>query len=269
MIIKSSWWSTLLWFYNFSIYCIETRKFWNITINNDFAISKRWKQKKKRKRKRNKRAAIYTLIIRISWFTNDSSITANVSTVSSNTFPHPHGPEGLVSSPSLLPLLPREMNTPSWRHLIRTCPAQRTTPASLGASAVLCDPGPVRRLIGINEAMRQLPGPNRIERRDSPWVNLRTRVTHVANRSSIEHTFPWNRRCRWRRRRCSKRDFRGHFDLDWSNNRVEQGRGYEFPSFSFSFQLLSYTWYAWIERSNVAAVRSTSENKKEVWIWIL
>lgn len=183
------------------------------------------------------------------------------------TSPRPRRPR--VIPLSHLPLLPREMNTPSWRHLIRTCPAQRTTPASLGASAVLCDPGPVRRLIGINEAMRQLPGPNRIERRDSPWVNLRTRVTHVANRSSIEHTFPWNRRCRWRRRRCSKRDFRGHFDLDWSNNRVEQGRGCEFPSFSFSFQLLSYTWYAWIERSNVAAVRSTSENKKEVWIWVL
>lgn len=70
----------------------------------------------------------------------------------------------------------REMNTPSWRHLIRTCPAQRTTPASLGASALLCDPDPVRRLIGINEqATRQLPRPNRIERRENPSWSARGR----------------------------------------------------------------------------------------------
>lgn len=81
----------------------------------------------------------------------------------------------------------REMNTPSWRHLIRTCPAhERTTPASLGASALLCDPDPVRRLIGINEqATRQLPRPNRIERRENPSWSARGR------RSSIRFPGPW------------------------------------------------------------------------------
>lgn len=76
----------------------------------------------------------------------------------------------------------REMNTPSWRHLIRTCPAQRTTPASLGASALLCDPDPVRRLIGINEqATRQLPRPNRIERRENPsWCTWPTILDTIS-----------------------------------------------------------------------------------------
>lgn len=152
-----------------------------------------------------------TLIIRISWFTNDSSITANVSTVSSNTFPHPHGPEGLVSSPLPSPTSRNEYTVLTSSYPGRTCPAQRTTPASLGASAVLCDPGPVRRLIGINEPMRQLPRPNRIERRGESRNPGGARGQPILDRAHIflPNTFlPWNRR--WRRR-CSKRDFRGLF----------------------------------------------------------
>lgn len=79
----------------------------------------------------------------------------------------------------------------------RTCPAQRTTPASLGASAVLCDPGPVRRLIGINEPMRQLPRPNRIERRGESRNPGGARDQPILDRAHIflPNTFlPWNRR---------------------------------------------------------------------------
>lgn len=214
------YWSTLSWFNNSSIYCIKTTRLWNITINNDFAVTiyvrHRNDRNEKEERTKMKQETTYihihvTLIIRISWFTNDSSITANVSTVSSNTFPHPHGPEGLVSSPLPSPTSRNEYTVLTSSYPGRTCPAQRTTPASLGASAVLCDPGPVRRLIGINEPMRQLPRPNRIERRGESRNPGGARDQPILDRAHIflPNTFlPWNRR--WRRR-CSKRDFRGLF----------------------------------------------------------
>lgn len=99
--------------------------------------------------KRKIREANVTLIIRISWFRNDSSITANDGSTS-NAFP-----QGLVSS---FPLpRPREMNTPSWRHLM---PGAHNAPPPL----LFCRPlwsaqiNRDQRLV-----MGQLPRPNRIE----------------------------------------------------------------------------------------------------------
>lgn len=171
--------------------------------------------KKKRERKWNKRPPIYTytrypyyqnLVIHKRFIDHCQRIDRLLEHVP--TSPRPRRPRVI---PPPLPDSRNEYTVLTSSYPGRTCPAQRTTPASLGASAVLCDPGPVRRLIGINEPMRQLPRPNRIERRGESRNPGGARGQPILDRAHIflPNTFlPWNRR--WRRR-CSKRDFRGLF----------------------------------------------------------
>lgn len=108
--------------------------------------------------KRKIREANVTLIIRISWFRNDSSITANDGSTS-NAFP-----QGLVSSSSSSfpppPARPREMNTPSWRHLMPGAHAPHNAPPPLLWG--FCRPLWSAQ-INRDQRLGQLPRPNRIE----------------------------------------------------------------------------------------------------------
>lgn len=133
------YWSTLSWFNNSSTYCIKTTRLWNITINNDFAVTiyVRHRNDRNEKEERTKMKQettyiyIYTLPL-LSESRDSQTIHRSLPTYrpSPRTRSHiPTAPKASCHPPS--PPRPREMNTPSWRHLIPAAHVPHNAPPPL------------------------------------------------------------------------------------------------------------------------------------------